>query len=617
MTSKQRPLHVLVLDDDDKILRLLKVFLRQLGYKVTSAPNGREGIQIMLESQFDLIICDVQMPEVGGFTFADEALELWPWEKIIFCTGHMSKEMEQKAKSLGVKAILEKPFSFNTLETLIQEVCGSSDAQTEESNHISSDDLGFDLTQLRGFTHEVTIHQHFGKTISDYPRVIHNIIPCQAAGVFGMEGEYNQLSIHSNGPIAPTFIEKISADIRNHLEFFTGGHLNEMPLAVHKIIDSKAKPISESTHHSVMTPISGKRNAKGIIFIILEGERVNPRIQLNHLAICANHLSTLIELIDAFNAHAILNPLTGLYTKAYLDEQIRFCWNSAQNKKHPIGLLSLDLNDFHSINETYGYPAGDEVLKKVATLIQSQTLPTEIAVRCSGDEFCVLMPDASIERAQSLSKDLLREIQNLKPVTQSTTLNLSAAIGFAVTVDDHGITSSSQLIECAEHSRFAAKRKEGVKISSWTELKESGEASYNLHSVLVVDDDPQIVVLIKRLLNKSMYEVTGVNTVAEATTLLEKGNRYEVMLTDLALPHQDGTEMIRLGQEFDIEMVPLVISGNISKDSEQKLFQRGAFGVIKKPFIPDDLTNTVKKAVEHYTRSRRKNNETQTLHQKI
>lgn len=218
----------------------------------------------------------------------------------------------------------------------------------------------------------------------------------------------------------------------------------------------------------------------------------------------------------------------------------------------------------------------------------------------------MLMPATSGERAQSLAKTLSAAVKNLYPVFNGVTLNLTASVGFALTVEGHGITSSSQLIECAEHARFVAKRTEGIHVSSWTQLKESGQASYNLHPVLVVDDDPQICVLIKRLLNKNMYEVTGVGSVAEAVTLLEQGNRYELMLTDLALPHQDGTEMMRLAAEIDPEMVPVVISGNISKDSEQRLLQQGAFDIIKKPFSPEQLRSVVGKAIEQRTRNARK-----------
>lgn len=249
MTSMKRPLQVLVLDDDDKILRLLKIFLRQLGYQVTTAPNGREGIQMMLENSFDLIIVDLQMPVVDGFEFAEEALRLWPWEKIIFCTGNVTREMERRAKNLGITTILEKPLSFNTLESAIQEVCGNSDGQTGEPENFTECTMGFELSYLRTFTHEVASHHQFGKTVTDYARVLQHVIPCAAAGVFASEGEYNKLSVYAESPLDPDFMQGISVKIRSHLEFFTGIPLPGMPTAEIKVLHSRQAAISANKHY--------------------------------------------------------------------------------------------------------------------------------------------------------------------------------------------------------------------------------------------------------------------------------------------------------------------------------------------------------------------------------
>ncbi|MEX2605807.1 MAG: response regulator [Kiritimatiellia bacterium] len=606
MTSMKRPLHVLVLDDDDKILRLLKIFLRQLGYSVTTALNGREGIQMMLENSFDLIIVDIQMPVVDGFEFAEEVLRLWPWQKIIFCTGHINSQVKRKAASLNITTILEKPLSFNTLETAIQEVCGSSDALTHEHGSLSQCDIGCELSILRSFTHEVVVHNHFGQTITDFAKIIHRIIPCDAAGVFGLDGDYRKLSVYADAPLAPALQDEIQSRIRSHMEFFSGESLPEMPLCGIETLSQKADVLQANHHCVLMCPVAGKRDAKGLLFIVLKGQLETPRVQLNYLAVCAHHLSTLLESIEHFHEYTIRDPLTGLFTKAWLEEQIHPAWALAQAQQHPIGLLSLDLNEFRAVNDQFGYATGDQLLKKIADLITQNIYPTEIGVRRGGDEFCVLMPATGAERATSLAETLSTAVETLHPVFNGVTLNLTASVGFAVTVEGHGITSSSQLIECAEHARFVAKRSESIHVSSWTQLKNSGQASYNLHPVLVVDDDPQICVLIKRLLNKNMYEVSGVGSVAEAVTLLEQGNRYELMLTDLALPHQDGTEMMRLAAEIDPEMVPVVISGNISNDSEQRLLQQGAFDIIKKPFSPEQLRTVVGKAIEQRTRSVRK-----------
>ncbi|WFB35747.1 response regulator [Kiritimatiellota bacterium B12222] len=609
MTPINRPLQVLVLDDDDKILRLLKIFLRQLGYQVTTAPNGREGVQMMLETCFDLIIADIQMPVVDGYQFAKEALRLWPWEKIILCTGRINSEVKQRASDLGITTLLEKPLSFNTLESAIQSVCGSKNITTAEAGLLELNKMGVELSHLRKFTHQVTAHNHFGKILSDYPQLLFKVIPCAAAGIFGIDGDYSKLCVYSEDPVDPLFLEEISTKIQSHIEFFSGNSLPGMPKPEVKALKPNNAWLQSDTHYALMTPISGQRDAKGILFLILEGTQSAPPPQLNYLNVCAHHLSTLLELTDSFQRSAIFHPLTGLYTRAYLDEQIQAAWDLAVMNKHSMGLLSLDLNEFKAINEQYGYPAGDEILKSIATLITSHLQPTEIAAVRGGDEFCILMPDVTTERAQSLARAIVAGIENLTPVIDSVPVKLSASAGVAITLDQHGITSSSQLVECAEQARFVAKRSDKISISSWTELKASGQASFNLHSVLVVDDDPQICLLIQRLLNKNMYEVMSATSVAEAMSLLEQGNRFEVMLTDLGLPLQDGTEMIRLGQKVDPNMISIVISGNISNESEQQLRQRGAFDVLKKPFVPEQLRTSVGNAVDQYTRSVRKNTE--------
>lgn len=78
MSQATRSLHVLLLDDDEKVLRLLKIFMKQLGHRVTTAANGREGIRQVLRHRFDLIIVDAQMPEVDGIEFSEKVLEIWP-----------------------------------------------------------------------------------------------------------------------------------------------------------------------------------------------------------------------------------------------------------------------------------------------------------------------------------------------------------------------------------------------------------------------------------------------------------------------------------------------------------------------------------------------------------
>lgn len=607
MSDQSRPLHVLVLDDDEKILRLLKIFMRQLGYRVTTAQNGREGIRKMLRHRFDLVIVDVQMPVVDGFEFAEEVLRLWPWEKLILCTGFLDEDVEARSKSLGIEAILKKPISFNTLESAIQRVFAPDTTEngTPAESASPSPQAGCELSHLREFTHEVMDHHQFGEAIAGFTPTLLNMIPCAAAGVFGLHGEYGRFAVSSDHPVDPEFLELIRKRICSHLEFFSGEPLPCVPLPEQRILHSRRSPVMEVGHQVLMTPVAGGRDAVGMLFLIVPETSVQPPPELNLLHVCAHHLSTVLECLEQSTAGQIRDALTGLYSWTYLEVQVQEAWRQMKHDGTNIGWLDVDLTQFKTINDTQGFFTGDAILKDVAGVIENHLQEGELCGRRGADEFCVLVRNATQERMEELGHFLMDGVGNLQP-SDLESHPVGCAIGTAATFGDHGITSASQLVECSEHARFVAERREGTQLVSWADLKASGEASITLHPILVVDDDPQICVLIKRILNRNMYEVTGAESVAEAMSMLERGKRYEVMLTDLALPHQDGTEMIRLGYAVDPDMIPIVISGNISKDSEGKLREQGAHEIIKKPFEPTQLRQIVQNAVELYRRAQRK-----------
>ncbi len=316
--------------------------------------------------------------------------------------------------------------------------------------------------------------------------------------------------------------------------------------------------------------------------------------------------STVVECLEHARPERIHDPLTGVYTWSYAELQIHQAWHNTALPHQDLGWIDIDLREFTSINDTFGFSVGDRILQEVATGITRHLQKGELCARRGPDEFCVLLHHDAAERVPELSQQILAEVAGLRPMAEQGGEPVSCSIGTATTLGDPGISSGSQLIECAEHARFAADRSEDTRIISWSDLKSSGEASIALHPVLVVDDDPQVITLIKRILPHDLYEVTGTESVAEAMALLEKGQRFEVMLTDLSLPHQDGIEMIRLGRSVDPEMIPVVVSGNISKDSEGKLQEKGAYEIIRKPFQPKYLKQVVQNATELYTRSLRK-----------
>src|SRR6266852_1761128 len=97
---------------------------------------------------------------------------------------------------------------------------------------------------------------------------------------------------------------------------------------------------------------------------------------------------------------AMVDPLTGLYNRRFAEQRLAAEVARSERKGHPLSVLTLDLNNFKHINDTYGHPAGDHVLLEFATRLNSVVRGSDLAVRLGGDEFLVLLPECTLEQLQ-------------------------------------------------------------------------------------------------------------------------------------------------------------------------------------------------------------------------
>ena len=116
---------ILIIDDNNDVLQLLEVLLNSTGQDVDIANNGKQGLEMILNNQYDLILLDITMPEFSGFYVVDklnEAKELKK-NKILFFTAASVTDMElEKWYKLGVRGCLRKPVEPNMLFETINEV---------------------------------------------------------------------------------------------------------------------------------------------------------------------------------------------------------------------------------------------------------------------------------------------------------------------------------------------------------------------------------------------------------------------------------------------------------------------------------------------------------------
>ena len=97
---------------------------------------------------------------------------------------------------------------------------------------------------------------------------------------------------------------------------------------------------------------------------------------------------------------AMVDPLTGLYNRRFAEQRLNAEVARSERRGHPLTVLTLDLNNFKEINDTYGHPAGDQVLQEFASRLNKVIRGSDLAVRLGGDEFLVVLPECTLEQLQ-------------------------------------------------------------------------------------------------------------------------------------------------------------------------------------------------------------------------
>lgn len=115
---------ILVIDDEQVIANMEKEMLNTLGYKVVAKTNSIEALMLFQEApdEFDLVITDITMPGMAGDRLAQKILELRSNIPIIMCTGYNQSITEEKAKGIGIRDYILKPFRMSLLAETVRKV---------------------------------------------------------------------------------------------------------------------------------------------------------------------------------------------------------------------------------------------------------------------------------------------------------------------------------------------------------------------------------------------------------------------------------------------------------------------------------------------------------------
>lgn len=159
---------------------------------------------------------------------------------------------------------------------------------------------------------------------------------------------------------------------------------------------------------------------------------------------------------------ATVDQLTGLYKRAYLDDRLIEEQRRAERYGSPLVLLMIDLDHFKHVNDTHGHLVGDDALRTVGALLRSALRETDIAARWGGEEFAVMLPQASPAEADAVAA----KVRTLVETQTDFPHPLTCSVGLA----EHEIGLPCQrLIERADAALYAAKHGGRNRVIRWPE----------------------------------------------------------------------------------------------------------------------------------------------------
>jgi diguanylate cyclase (GGDEF)-like protein len=148
--------------------------------------------------------------------------------------------------------------------------------------------------------------------------------------------------------------------------------------------------------------------------------------------------------------------LTEIFNKRKFEEELQRELARAARHQRPLSLIIFDLDEFKTINDTYGHLCGDFILKQIASLARELVRPEQVLARVGGDEFVILAPETGSEGAESLASKLRDKIAGYEHRYGDIRINVGCSVGVAELTRE--MATPQDLYQAADEALLLSKR---------------------------------------------------------------------------------------------------------------------------------------------------------------
>lgn len=168
---------------------------------------------------------------------------------------------------------------------------------------------------------------------------------------------------------------------------------------------------------------------------------------------------------------SVRDDLTGLYNRKHLLSRLEEEISRSKRYTTPITIMLMDIDYFKVINDMYGYQVGDEVLKKVAKILNSVVRKEDIVTRYGDEEFIIALPNTTDRNAYVLAERIRKDVKNFNFFEEEDEpMSVTISIGISTYPFPHMDPEVNTLIRYAEHALYNAKKQGKNKVILFSQI---------------------------------------------------------------------------------------------------------------------------------------------------
>ncbi len=177
--------------------------------------------------------------------------------------------------------------------------------------------------------------------------------------------------------------------------------------------------------------------------------------RVDHLFISVEDVTDAVLVQNQLTELNRRDPLTGLYNRRHLADQLAIEFERARRYRRPLTLMMLDIDEFKDVNDRWGHPFGDEVIRVVAKVLVQELRAVDFAARYGGEEFCCFLPETSVQSASVVAERIRQRIVDMKVNHPEATVSVTVSVGIAER--DADVADADSLLRLADDALYQAK----------------------------------------------------------------------------------------------------------------------------------------------------------------